>query len=118
MQDIQRKKPKIINLRKNKRPVQIKPTKIIVESAEEVPETQPIIKEWIGGEFPCVDCGTKEAIEFGRCRSCDTKHKEIVARLDSHPRTQQLERPPVQATYRKEVSQGVIVKIQTLEPLR
>ena len=75
-------------------------------------------KEWIAGEFPCIDCGLKEAIELGRCKGCDTNHKEIVARLDSHPRTQQLERLPVQATYRKEVSQGVIVTVQTLEPLR
>ena len=114
--DIQRKKPKIINLRKSKKIIPLKePKRITIETKEEEP-AKP--KEWTGGEFPCVDCGTKEAIELGRCKGCDTNHKEIVARLDSHPRAQQLERPPVQATYRKEASQGVIVTIQRLEPLR
>ena len=118
MNDIQRKKPKVIDLRKNKKPVQVKnPVKVVIETKEEkIEPAKP--KEWIGGEFPCVDCGSKEAEELGRCRGCDTKHKEVVARFDSRPRETQIERPPVQATYRKEVSQGVIVKIQTLEPLR
>ena len=116
--DIIRKKPKVIDLRKNKKPVQVKnPVKIVIETKEEnIEPAKP--KEWIGGEFPCVDCGTKGAIELGRCKGCDAQHKEVVARLDSRPRTQQLERPPVQATYRKEASQGVIVTIQRLEPLR
>ena len=98
-------------------PVEVKGKKIIIESIESK-EVQPVIKDWTGGEFPCVDCGTKEAIELGRCRGCDIKHREIVARFDSRPRAPELERPPVQATYRKEASQGVIVTIQRLEPLR
>ena len=119
MQDIQRKKPKVIDLRKNKKPVQIKnPVKVVIETKEEnIEPAKP--KEWDGIVFPCVDCGLKEAQqELERCRSCDTRHKEIATRLDSHPRAQQLERPPVQATYRKEASQGVIVTIQRLEPLQ
>ena len=120
MQDIQRKKSKVINLRgKGKKPVQGKSVKVIIEEPKETEKIELAKpKEWIGGEFPCVDCGTKSAIELGRCQSCDTQHQEVVKRLDSHPRAQQLERPPVQATYRKEVSQGVIVTIQSLEPLR
>ena len=116
--DIIRKKPKVIDLRKFKGKIEkpIKEPKKIVIEEEKIEPAKP--KEWIGGEFPCIDCGTKEAIELGRCKGCDAQHKEVVARLDSHPRTQQLERPPVQATYRKEVSQGVIVTIQSLEPLR
>ena len=115
--DIIRKKPKVINLRgKGKKPIQgEKPVRVVIETKEEEP-AKP--KEWVAGEFPCVDCGTKSAIELGRCQSCDTQHQEVVKRLDSHPRAQQLERPPVQATYRKEVSQGGIVTIQSLEPLR
>ena len=140
MQDIQRKKSKVINLRgKGKKPVQGKSVKVVVEETiweanggvttkdgirilldgtkvqKSEPATQKVLQN---GTFACIDCGLKEAIEWGRCKGCDTQHQEVVARLDSHPRAQQLERPPVQATYRKEASQGVIVTIQRLEPLR
>ena len=121
MQDIQRKKSKVINLRgKGKKPIQVgKSVKVVVEEPKETEKIEPAKpKDWIGGEFPCIDCGLKEAIELGRCRNCDTQHQEVVKRLDSRPIGPSVERPPVQATYRKEVSQGVIVTIQSLEPLR
>lgn len=117
MQDITKRKPKVINLRKNKKPVRVsKPKQIIVETQEVQPAKQ---REWTGGEFPCADCGMTEAIELGRCRSCDVKHREIVTRFDSRPKGESLPKTPAPiASIRKEVSQGVIVTVQTLTPLR
>mgnify|MGYP001565129580 CR=1 FL=1 len=112
--DIQKtKKNRVIDLRKKK--VQIAPIKILVQEAEE--PVKPVIALFQGGTFPCVGCGDVSAQEFGRCKVCDTKHRQLAASLDKRVVTIP-EKIPQNLTYRKLVQDGVVVTISTAEPLR
>lgn len=115
--EIKRRKPRVINLRKKTAKLNRPVVKVSVPVEEISERIEVKSKEWVGGSFPCVDCGAKEAIEFGRCKACDTSHRELASRLDSRPKTQ-LEKVQPKFTVRKEVSGGVVVTVQTLEPLR
>ena len=116
--DIQRKKNKVIDLRK-KKITSVKPIKIPITIA---PVTQPVITQIIapfqGGTFPCVDCKDVSAQELGRCRSCDAKHRQLTAQLDARPKMQEPIKAAPTLNYRKEVSSGVVVTVSTSEPLR
>lgn len=114
MDIIKTKKNKVIDLRKKK----ITPAvKIAVKEETEVVELPKEPALFQGGTFPCIDCKVLEAQEFNRCKACDTKHRQIVAQLNSRPKTT-FEKVPPKLTYRKEVSNGVVVTVSTLEPLR
>ena len=113
--DIQKtKKNRVIDLRK-KKIVSTAPRKILVQEAEE--PAKPVIAPFQGGTFPCVGCGDASAQEFGRCKVCDTKHRQLAASLDARAVTIP-EKIPQNLTYRKEAIGGVIVTISTAEPLR
>ena len=113
--DIQKtKKNRVIDLRK-KKIAQTAPRKILVQEAEE--PAKPVIAPFQGGTFPCISCGNISAQEFGRCKTCDTEHRKLTARLDAQV-TKMPEKIPQNLTYRKEAIGGVIVTISTAEPLR
>lgn len=111
MEDIKKRKSKVINLKGKKIKVKV-PVKVHIDNPI---ASEP--KSFESGTFPCVDCGVQEAIEFGRCRTCDAEHRKVVARLDATPR-QVIEKVPPKLTYRKEVSGGVVVTISTSEPIK
>lgn len=116
MQDIQRKKNKVIDLRKKK----IVSTKIAVQQVTEpiVQVITPFPVPFQGGTFPCIDCKDVSAQEFGRCMACDAKHREIVAQLDARPKMPEPIKTEPKLTYRKQVMDGVMVTISTSESLR
>ena len=108
------KKNRVIDLRKKKIATH-KTIQIAVQEAEE--PAKPVITPFQGGTFPCVSCGNASAQEFGRCRACDTKHRQLAALLDARA-IKIPEKIPQNLTYRKEAIGGVIVTISTAEPLR
>ena len=116
--DIQKtKKNRVIDLRKKK----IAPTAPSKISVQEVKEAQvaPIIAPFQGGTFSCISCGNASAQEFGRCKNCDTQHRQLAAQLDARARVVVIpEKIPQKLTYRKEVQSGVVVTVSTSEPLR
>lgn len=117
MNDIKKKKSKIIDLRK-KKIAPVKPVKIaVVEEVEAITELPPPAI-FIGGTYSCIKCGNVSAQEFGRCRACFTEHQQLAARLDAKPKMPEPVRVSPNLQYRKEVSSGVVVTISTTEPLR
>lgn len=114
MKDIQKRKNKVIDLRKKKITVKI-PIRVEPEAIAQKPVEPAPFK---GGTFACIDCKSLSAQEFGRCQECYVKHQQIVAQLDARPRMPEPPRVTPNLTYRKEVSGGVVVTVSTSEPLR
>lgn len=117
--DILKRKPRVINLRRKGKKVNLitKHVTFPIQEKTELIEQ----KTWEGGTSPCSDCGIPEAMEMSRCKTCDIKHQELIARLDTRLDTgskQSVEKIPPKFTIRKEVSGGVVVTVQTMEPLR
>ena len=83
MADINKRKPRVINLKKKKLVVPVV-TPVKLEVAPEVkPEIKavPIVPR-IVEQVQCSQCGGGNE-DMLRCLSCETSHQELVARLDA-----------------------------------
>ena len=81
--DIEKRKPRVINLKKNRKQV-IPPTPIKLEVAPEIKSVTPAIKlpPRIVEQAQCSQCGGGNE-DMLRCVSCEASHQELVAKLDS-----------------------------------
>lgn len=105
--DINRRKPKVINLRKHKKIVSSIPiSSVKIEVSEIRPEVPTIEAE----SFLCMKCGTPEAPEFGRCKPCEIEHKKLVSELDAKPRSI-VERPQQEWVTFKQNRGGIIITV-------
>lgn len=104
MSDIKNRKPKVINLRRHKKPrVLIEPAKLEIktepsESYEKPSQTlqnPPEPSQTLSGG-KCIKCGAVEASikELGYCSSCQIDHQKVIERLDANP-TKMPEKVPI-----------------------
>ena len=78
--DINRRKPRVINLRKIKK--QVTPVKAEIEP-EVIPEVSKV--SLTTSPDKCFQCGSGNE-DYLRCETCEAKHQEIVAKFETRPK--------------------------------